>query len=226
MTPTVRTRQLVRYYPAVRSDPLKAVDAVDLELGPGKMAVVTGPSGSGKTTLLSLIGGLDRPHGGSVELFGQPLGELSDAALALLRRRRVGLVFQDFKLLPGMPCWENVTLPLVPMGTAPSARKRRALEWLEQLGVAEVADRPPERLSGGQQQRVALARALVNEPDLVLADEPTSQVDAESARRVLDVLAALIARGKTVLIATHDPMLRANGAGRFRMTAGRLEPVP
>ena len=226
MTPAIRTRQLVRYYPAVRSDPVKAVDSVDLELEAGRMVVLTGPSGSGKTTLLCLLAGLDRPNSGSVELFGRPLAELSDAALALLRRRRIGLVFQDFKLLPGMSCWENVALPLVPMGTPSAARKRRALELLERLGVAETLDRPPEQLSGGQQQRVALARALVNEPDLVLADEPTSQVDEESAQRVLGELQAVVARGKTVMIATHDTTLTFDGARRFRMEAGRLEQEP
>lgn len=225
MTPAVRTRQLMRYYPAVRSDPVKAVDTVDWELAAGTMVVVSGPSGSGKTTLLNLIAGLDRPSSGGVELFGIPLADLSDAAVALLRRTRVGVVFQDFKLLPGLPCWENVALPLVPMGLRSAERKRRARELLEQLGVAEVADRAAEQLSGGQQQRVALARALINNPDLVLADEPTSQVDPESAEKVLRALQKTITQGKTVILTTHDPELVLDGACRFRMVAGRLEDV-
>ena len=134
MIPVIRTRQLTRYYPAARSDPVKAVDAVDVELAAGEMAVVLGPSASGKTTLLGLIAGLDRPSSGGVELFGQPLADLSDAALALLRRARVGLVFQDFKLLPGLASWENVALPLVPAGTPFRDRKRRATQWLDRLG--------------------------------------------------------------------------------------------
>ena len=225
MPPAIRTRGLLRYYPAVRSDPVKAVDSVDLELAPGKMAVISGPSGSGKTTLLSLIAGLDRPNSGRVELFGQPLAELSDAALALLRRDRVGLVFQDFKLLPAMSCWKNVALPQVPVGRPVSVRKRSSLELLDRLGVLEVADRPPEQLSGGQQQRVALARALVNDPDLILADEPTSQVDSESARQVLATLEEIVAQGRTVVITTHDSALGVDGSVRFRMVAGRLERV-
>ena len=220
--PVIRTRQLTRYYPAVRSDPVKAVDSVDLELAAGEMAVVLGPSASGKTTLLGLIAGLDRPSSGSVELFGRPLADLSDAALALLRRARVGLVFQDFKLLPGLASWENVALPLVPAGTPLRDRKRRAAEWLERLGVAEVADRPPEQLSGGQQQRVALARAMVNEPDLVLADEPVSQVDPESAAKILSALEAMVAQGKTVIITTHDPTLAISCTRRFQHDSGAV----
>lgn len=226
MTPVVRTSQLLRYYPAVRSDPVKAVDSVDLELAAGQMAVVSGPSASGKTTLLGLIAGLDRPNSGSVELFGRLLAELSDAALALLRRRRIGVVFQDFKLLPGLSCWENVALPLVPTGTPAAARKRRATELLDRFGVAEAAQRSPEQLSGGQQQRVALARALVSEPALVLADEPTSQVDPESAETVLAALEEMVVQGKSVIITTHEPALALNRARRFRMVAGRLEPQP
>ncbi len=219
----VRTCQLVRHYTAVRSDPVKAVDSVGLELAAGKLVVVSGPSGSGKTTLLSLIAGLDRPSSGSVELFGRNLAELSDAALALLRRNRVGLVFQDFKLLPALPCWENAALPLLPIGMSLAARRRRAMNWFEQLGITEVADRPPEQLSGGQQQRVALARAFVNDPDLVLADEPTSQIDAESAEQVLAALHTMVAGGKTVVITTHDPKLVTGNAEQFHMVAGRLE---
>jgi putative ABC transport system ATP-binding protein len=223
MMPVIRTCQLTRHYPAARSDPVRAVDSVDLELAPGEMAVVLGPSASGKTTLLGLIAGLDRPNSGRVELFGRPLADLSDAALALIRRARVGLVFQDFKLLPRLTSWENVALPLVPVGASLRDRKRRAVEWLDRLEVSDVADRPPEQLSGGQQQRVALARAMINEPDLVLADEPVSQVDPKSAERILSALEAMVAEGKTVIITTHDPTLAISSARQFQMTAGRLE---
>jgi putative ABC transport system ATP-binding protein len=226
MTPVVRASQLVRYYPAVRSDPVKAVDCVDLQLPPGELAVLSGPSGSGKTTLLGLLAGLDRPNSGRVELFGQAMADLSDAALALLRRTRIGLVFQDFKLLRGMSCWENVSLPLVPAGTPTAARRQRANDWLQRMEIAHLADRFPEQLSGGQQQRVAVARALIDDPDLVLADEPTSQIDADSAANVLAALGALPAQGKTVLIATHDPSLFPGPARRLCISAGRLETQP
>ncbi len=207
----------------MRSDRVKAIESVQLDVAPGEMVVVWGPSASGKTTLLSLIAGLDRPSSGKVELFGHCLAEMSDGALALLRRRRVGLVFQDFKLLPGMPAWENVALPLVPMGVPFRQRRHKAAEWLDRLGVAGVADRPPEQLSGGQQQRVALARALVNDPDLVLADEPTTQVDPESTGTLCATFAAMVADGKTVIITTHDPALVQICPKRFHMIAGRLE---
>jgi putative ABC transport system ATP-binding protein len=223
MTPAVQTYQLTRYYSALRSDPVKAIESVDMAVAAGEMAVVWGPSASGKTTLLSLIAGLDRPSSGRVELFGRCLAEMSDAALTLLRRARVGLVFQDFKLIPGMTAWENVALPLVPMGVPLRQRRHRAAEWLDRLGVAGAADRPPEQLSGGQQQRVALARALVNDPDLVLADEPTTQVDAESADTLRTTFAAMVAQGKTVIITTHDPALVEVCPRRFHIVAGRLE---
>ncbi len=225
MPVALRTRQLTRYYPATRSDPVRAVDSVDLELAAGEIALISGPSACGKTTLLGLIAGLDRPNDGAAELFGQSLAEMSDTALALLRRRRIGLVFQDFKLLANLSSWENVALPLVPTGMPWRARRDAACEWLERLGLAEVAERPPEQLSGGQQQRVALARALVNGPDLVLADEPTSQVDLESAQRIVAALASLSAAGKTVVITTHEPALAVHGTRRFHMVAGRLEEV-
>ncbi len=223
MSVAIRTCQLTRFYPAMRSDPVRAVDSVDLELAVGEIALVSGPSACGKTTLLGLIAGLDRPSSGSAELFGQPLAEMSDTALSLLRRTRVGLVFQDFKLLANLSSWENVALPLVPTGMPRRLRRNIARDWLERLGVAEVSDRPPEQLSGGQQQRVALARALVNEPDLVLADEPTSQVDAESAEKIATALASMSAEGKTVVITTHEPTLAVNCTRRFHMVAGRLE---
>ncbi len=223
MTPAVQTYQLTRYYRFRRSEPVKAIESVDLDVAAGEMAVVWGPSASGKSTLLSLIAGLDRPSSGRVELFGRCLAEMSDAALTLLRRTRVGLVFQDFKLLPGMSAWENVALPLVPMGVLQRQRQDKAEQWLERLGVAGVADRPPEQLSGGQQQRVAMARALVNDPDLLLADEPTTQVDAESADMLRATFAAMVAQGKTVIITTHDPTLAQICPRRFQIIAGRLE---
>jgi len=226
MTPAVQTYQLTRYYRVLQSDPIKGVESVDLEVAPGEMAVVWGPSASGKSTLLSLIAGLDRPSSGRVQLFGHRLAEMSDAALTLLRRRRVGLVFQDFKLLPSMPAWENVALPLVPMGVPLRQRRRKAAEWLDRLGVAGVADRATEQLSGGQQQRVALARAVVNDPDLLLADEPTTQIDAESAETLRATFAAMVAQGKTVIMTTHDPNLVQGCPKRFQMIAGRLEHCP
>jgi len=220
---TVRANNLTRNYPAVRSDPVKAVDSVTLCLAAGEMAVISGPSGSGKTTLLHLLGGLDRPDRGTVTLFGQALARLSDAAAARLRRVHVGLVFQDFKLLPDLSSWENAALPLVVTGMSRAARRRRVTHLLAQLGIPEVADRAVKQLSGGQQQRVALARALVNEPDLVLADEPTSQVDDTSAACVIGTLRDIVQNGKSVIVTTHDRSLPCGPATHYAMTSGRLE---
>jgi len=183
------------------------------------MAVVLGPSASGKDgPCWGLIAGLDRPSSGRVELFGRPLAELSDAALALLRRARVGTGVPGFSKLParGWLPGKNVAFALVPAGTPFRERKRQGRhKWRRSARSSEVADRPPEQLSGGQQQRVALARAMVNDPDLVLADEPVSQVDPESAAKILSALEAMVAQGKTVVITTHDPTLVVSGTRRF-----------
>jgi putative ABC transport system ATP-binding protein len=179
-----------------------ALDDVSLTVLPGELVAVMGPSGSGKSTLLNLAGGLDRPTAGDVVVDGQPLGGLNVRALAALRRRSVGYVFQDLNLLPALTAAENVSLPReldgVPLRTAHS----EALTMLDRFGLSDVADVFPDDLSGGQQQRVAIARAFIGDRRLLLADEPTGALDAETGSRVLDVLTGL---GTAIVVATHEP---------------------
>ena len=182
-----------------------ALSGVDLTIGAGEFVAIVGKSGSGKSTLLNLVGGIDRPTSGSVRVGGTPIEGLSENALSVWRGRHVGLVFQFFQLLPTLTVVENVMLPMDFCGTfAPSTRRQRALSLLERVGVATQADKLPSSLSGGQQQRVAIARALANQPPVILADEPTGNLDSTTAREVLDLFRALATAGTTVVIATHE----------------------
>jgi putative ABC transport system ATP-binding protein len=185
--------------------PLRAVTGVDLDVAAGDIVAVVGKSGSGKSTLLNLIGGIDRPTAGTITVNGSPIHTLGEARLAAWRGATVGFVFQFFQLLPTLTAVENVMLPMDFAGTVPAReRRRRALGLLDRVGLAGRADELPLRLSGGQQQRVAIARALANGPRVVLADEPTGNLDSATAAEVLAVFAELAADGATVVVATHD----------------------
>ena len=184
---------------------LAAVRAVDLEIGDGEFLAVVGRSGSGKSTLLNLIGGIDSPTSGSIRVGGSDIGGLAADRLAAWRGRTVGFVFQSFQLLPTLTASENVMLPMDFLGAVPArSRRGRALDLLGRVGVAGEADRLPASLSGGQQQRVAIARALANDPAVVLADEPTGNLDSATAAEVLDLLRGLADSGTTVVVATHE----------------------
>ncbi len=182
-----------------------ALRDVDLTIEAGEFVAVVGKSGSGKSTLLNMVGGIDRPTSGSVSLGGQAIQGLSENELSLWRGRHVGLVFQFFQLLPTLTVAENVMLPMDFSGAFPAASRRaRAIGLLERVGVADQANKLPSALSGGQQQRVAIARALANEPPVILADEPTGNLDSSTAREVLALFRDLAGAGTTVLIATHE----------------------
>ena len=182
-----------------------ALRNLDLEIGAGELVAIVGKSGSGKSTLLNLIAGIDRPSSGSVIVAGAPLHEMGENALSVWRGRKVGFVFQFFQLLPTLTAAENVILPMDFSGTVPPRQRReRALQLLERVGVINQADKLPSALSGGQLQRVAIARALANEPPIVLADEPTGNLDSETARDVLELFRAMANAGTTVVIATHE----------------------
>jgi ABC-type lipoprotein export system ATPase subunit len=183
---------------------VRAVDAVDLDVNCGETLAIMGPSGCGKSTLLHLIGALDRPSSGALTVAGQRVDQLSERALADLRLREVGFVFQAFHLMDELTAQENVELPALLAGCSPSQARARATALLEQVGLADRARYLPSKLSGGQRQRVAIARALANDPQLILADEPTGNLDSTAAFEVLRLLEGLRANGLTLVIVTHD----------------------
>jgi putative ABC transport system ATP-binding protein len=228
MTAVLEARSLTR----VHGDGEAAVTAlheVDLSVGHGEFVAVTGPSGCGKSTLLNLLGGLDRPTGGEVWLHGERLTGSSEARLARLRRNEVGFVFQFFNLIANLTVADNVELPALLAGVPAREARRRAGELLERLGLTETGGRVSGDLSGGQQQRVAIARALVNRPSVLLADEPTGNLDTAAAREVLDVLCERHAEGQTIVLVTHDLRMASHAQRVVAMRDGRITgetPVP
>jgi putative ABC transport system ATP-binding protein len=188
---------------------VSAVRGVDLDVSAGEFVSIMGPSGCGKSTLLHMLGGLDRPSAGEVWLRGERVDRLSEKAWALLRRREIGFVFQFFNLIGNLTVADNVELPAMLAGMSAREARRRRTELLSELGVAEVAGHLPTRISGGQQQRVAMARALVNHPAVLLADEPTGNLDSASAREVMETLRACHGAGQTIVLVTHDPRVAA-----------------
>ena len=203
---------------------VRAVDGITFEVAGGELLGVVGTSGSGKTTLLNLIGGLDTPTGGNLEVFGTYLESLDERGLALYRRNMVGIVFQAFHLLPARTALENVELPLMLRNVPPGERTPRAAAALEQVGLGDRRDHRPDELSGGEQQRVAIARALVNRPRLLLADEPTGNLDSRTGREILDLIRDLSREyGLTVLLVSHDVEAIDRIAGRrIRLDDGRI----
>ncbi|MEP6894847.1 MAG: ABC transporter ATP-binding protein [Chloroflexota bacterium] len=204
--PFIRIAALKKHY-EMGGQLVRALDGVDIEIDVHTFTVVMGPSGSGKSTLLYLLGGLDRVTSGKILIDGENLTEMDENALALFRRRTMGFVFQSFNLIPSMTALQNVSFPMQFAGIAPSQRNQRAGKLLEQVGLDNRADHRPSELSGGQQQRVAIARALVNDPRLILADEPTGNLDTSSGVVVMQMLADLHRSGRTVLVVTHDPRM-------------------
>jgi ABC-type lipoprotein export system ATPase subunit len=215
----VRSRGLRKHYG--RGEGLvRAVDGVDLDVAPGETVAVMGPSGCGKSTLLHLLGGLERPSGGEVWLEGRRIDELSEKALARIRRHSIGFVFQAFHLMDELTALENVELPALLAGRSPHAARDRAADLLEQVGMTDRADHLPSALSGGQRQRVAIARALSNEPLVVLADEPTGNLDSAATLDVLRLLDTLRSTGQTLVIVTHDERIAATADRLITMRDG------
>jgi putative ABC transport system ATP-binding protein len=203
---------------------VRALDGVSVEFAEGEFAALAGPSGSGKTTLLNLIGVLDRPTAGRIELVGRDVARLDDAAAAGVRRHWIGFIFQAYNLIPVLTARENVEFPLVLRGEPPERRRGAAAAALAEVGLAGLEDRRPTELSGGQQQRVAVARAIVARPKLVLADEPTANLDSATAGQLLDVMEALNRRhGVTFLFSSHDPGVLARARRVVRLKDGRVE---
>ncbi|WP_433349931.1 ABC transporter ATP-binding protein [Microtetraspora malaysiensis] len=208
--PVIRVEGLRKEYGSAA-----ALDGVSLEIRAGESVAVMGPSGCGKSTLLNMVAGLDRPTSGTILVHGQDLGRLDETGLALFRRRQIGMIFQFFNLIDDLPALDNVALAAQLTGTPARQARLRALELLEELGVAGRRDNYPATLSGGERQRVAVARALMNRPALLLADEPTGALDSGSGRQVMDLLIELNRLGHTLLIVTHDPQLATRCATRL-----------
>jgi len=223
--PTVLAVELSRVVKIYREGESERVvlREVDVRVAPGEIVVLLGRSGSGKSTLLNLVSGIDRPTSGVVRVEGVDVPALSETARTRFRRRRIGFIFQFFNLIPTLTVEENLRLPLELNGVAPDAGRARAGELLAAVGLADRAASFPDRLSGGEQQRVAVARALVHDPSLVLADEPTGNLDAESARRVLGLLADLARRaGRTVVAVSHSDEVAALADRVLMLADGRL----
>jgi putative ABC transport system ATP-binding protein len=201
----------------------RALDGVTLHVDAGRFVSIMGPSGSGKSTLLHLLGGLDRPTSGEVRIAGRALGGLSDQELTIVRRRTIGFVFQSFNLVPVLTAEENIALPLVLDGRKDGAARTRVDEAIATVGLDHCRDRFPNQLSGGEQQRAAIARAIVTDPPLLLADEPTGNLDSATGAAVLHVLRALQReQGRTVLVVTHDPRVAAAGDEVVELRDGRI----
>ena len=219
----VSTRDLTKVY-KMGDTTIRAVDGLNLEITKGELLAIVGPSGSGKTTLLHLLGCLDVPTSGTVFIDGMETGKLSSSALADIRREKVGFVFQEFNLLPILTAAENVELPLRYLKVKQSERRRRALEALDKVGLSDRPRNKPSQLSGGEQQRVAIARALVTEPALVLADEPTGELDTANTIKFMELVSDLNREfEQTIAIVTHDAMVAESTRRIVSIRDGKIE---
>jgi putative ABC transport system ATP-binding protein len=218
--PFIQVKELTKHY-QMGGTIVRALDGLDLDISAHTLTVVMGPSGSGKSTLLYLLGGLDRATSGEISVDGARLEQMDENALALFRRRTMGFVFQSFNLIPSMSALENVAFPMQFAGVNSAQRREQALNLLNQVGLDNRADHRPTELSGGQQQRVAIARALVNNPSLILADEPTGNLDTSGGAAVMQLLSDLHNSGRTVLVVTHDPRMTRFATHKIFLLDGR-----
>ena len=201
---TISLRGIKKLYKIGDQD-VAALNGIDLDIKEGEFAALMGPSGSGKSTLMNILGCLDRPSMGSYKLDGQEVAHLSDDKLAKTRNQKIGFVFQNFNLLSRISALDNVALPLVYAGVDSDEREERAMYFLEQVGLADRADHQPNELSGGQRQRVAIARALVNDPQIIMADEPTGNLDTKSTKEIMEIFEKMHEMGRTIILVTHEP---------------------
>jgi len=219
--PFIRITGLKKHY-QMGGQVVRALDGMDLEMDSQTFTVVMGPSGSGKSTLLYLLGGLDRATSGEISVDGQRIDQMDENTLALFRRRTMGFVFQSFNLIPSMTALDNVAFPMQFAGVTTLQRSKQAGSLLEQVGLGNRADHRPTELSGGQQQRVAIARALVNNPSVILADEPTGNLDTSSGAAIMQLLSDLHRSGRTVLVVTHDPRMIRFATHKIYLLDGRV----
>ena len=218
----IRTEGLKKHY-VLGAETIRAVRGVDLEMRAGEFVALMGPSGSGKSTFMNLIGCLDTPTEGRYWLKNQEVSELSDDELARVRNRDIGFVFQTFNLLPRATCLHNVELPLVYAGVPAKERKRRAEEKLALVGLADRMGHKPPEISGGQRQRVAIARALINDPEILLADEPTGNLDSETSSDIMGVIAQLNREGQTIILVTHEHDIAEYASRQVHLKDGMVE---
>jgi putative ABC transport system ATP-binding protein len=219
----VRVEDVTKEY-AMGRTVVKALRGVSLEIARGEFLCIAGPSGSGKTTLLNLIGCLDKPTSGRILIEGQDVSKLSPKELAWVRRRRLGFVFQTFNLVPVLTAYENIELPLLLLGVGAAERRRRVYALLEALEISELAHHRPDEMSGGQQQRVSIARALITEPALVLADEPTANLDSETGKAIIELMHELNkTHGTTFVFSTHDPKVMERASRLIHIRDGIID---
>ena len=217
----IQIEDLTKTY-VMGEETVTALDAVSLSIARGESIAIIGPSGSGKSTLMNLLGGLDRPSAGRYRFEGEEVARFTDDQLAEFRNRRIGFVFQSFQLLPRLTALQNVELPMIYGGQPPQIRRDRAAELLERVGLGSRMGHRPNQLSGGQQQRVAIARSLANQPDLLLADEPTGALDSATGTEVLALFQQLNAEGLTVVLVTHDRGVAGAARRRIAFRDGRV----
>src|SRR5688572_31288124 len=222
MTAILAAQEVSKIY-QMGSNSVTALDNVSLEIGEGEFVAIQGTSGSGKSTLLNMLGGLDHPSKGEVFFASKPLGPFTKKEMARYRRFSVGMIFQNFNLIPTMTARENVSLALAFGGLRGQQRRARSRELLARVGLADRLEHKPSELSGGEQQRVAIARALINSPELMLADEPTGKLDSHTGEEIIELLLALrVERQTTLIIATHDPEVAARAPRRLTLVDGRV----
>ena len=202
---------------------IAALSGIDLHIQKNEYVAIMGPSGSGKSTLMNILGCLDMPSTGRYFFGNEDIRNLSDNQLSEIRSRKIGFVFQAFNLLPRISALQNITLPLIYLGFSPKVREQMATEALERVGLADRKQHKPNELSGGQRQRVAIARALVTQPDLILADEPTGNLDSKTGEEIMTLIQALHAQGNTVIMVTHESYIAAHAARIIRLKDGKIE---